>query len=155
MMLKVTKELKDSVLTVTLTGTIEDPVDLYQLMSPLEEELVVNCKGVTRVNSVGVQSWVSCFQKCQTDGIRMKFVECSPPIVELMSFIVNFNCGAGVESVYLPFACGSCYLEFMTLFMVEDLKKSRGKDLLVPCVKCQKVSYFDDIQDEFLAFLDN
>ena len=154
-MLKVTKEQKDNALLVRLSGSIEESTNLEEAFGQVPGELHVSCKEVTRINSIGVKGWIKYFSTLAARGVKFKFIECSTAIVEQVNLISNFNCGAPVESIYVPFACKSCKAELIALFKAADLKASR---LNLPTLKCTKCAsgqaVFDDIEEEYFAFLD-
>ena len=92
-MLNVVKEQQGGVLVVKLTGSIEETVDFDQLIGPPPPALHVYCRGVPRINSVGVKAWIKYFQKVQQAGAQLQFHECSTAIVEQLNLISNFACG--------------------------------------------------------------
>jgi anti-anti-sigma regulatory factor len=151
--LNITKELKDSVLTVRLSGSIEESVNFDQLIGVAPGEMVVNCKEVPRINSVGVKGWIKYFQSCQSKGTKLKFIECSTAIVEQVNLISNFTCGGSVESIFVPFACTGCKSELVGLFKTADLKKINFNIPELKCSKCGNKAVFDDIPEEYLGFL--
>lgn len=153
-MLNVTKEQNAGVLTVRLTGSIEENVNFEQLIGTPPAELVVNCKEVPRINSVGVKAWIKYFQNCQAKGTKIRFVECSIPIVEQINLISNFTCGGTVESIFVPFACVGCKSELVGLFKVADLRRIQLKLPELKCSKCGNKAVFDDIPEEYFGFLD-
>ena len=91
-------------------------------------------KDVTRINSVGVKAWIKYFQGSMGKS-KLRFLECSPAIVEQINLISNFTCGGIVETIYLPFSCGSCRAEMVAQFKCEDLKKINFN---IPDSKCPK-----------------
>ncbi|OFZ80285.1 MAG: hypothetical protein A2583_11550 [Bdellovibrionales bacterium RIFOXYD1_FULL_53_11] len=153
-MLNVVKFQKDSVLLVRLSGIIQEGVDFNALIGQIPgSELIISCKEVQRINSSGVKLWIQYFQKLAATGKKLRLVECSPAIVEQINLIVNFACGAKVESVYLPFACGSCKAQFVSLFNTDDLKKVLDSLPEPACPKCKNKTMFDDIPGEYFEFL--
>jgi anti-anti-sigma regulatory factor len=151
--INVIKEQKGDVLVVRLVGSIEESVVLDKLIGPPPPALDINCKGVSRINSVGVKSWIRFFQNCQAKGTKLRFLECSTPLVEQINLISNFLCNGTLESVYVPFSCSKCHSELVGLFRTEDLKKM---NLIIPSLKCNKCggkAEFDDIPEEYFAFL--
>ena len=153
-MLQIAKESKGSALLVRLSGSIEESVDFDKLIGSVSGDLIVNCKGVPRINSVGVKAWIKFFQSLQQKGIKLTFEECSTAIVEQINLISNFVCGGTVDSIFVPFSCQNCKTELVGLFKTESLK---GQDLdhLPPlkCTKCSGQAVFDDIPDEYFGFL--
>lgn len=153
-MVKVAKEQQGNALVVRLSGSIEESVNLEELVGQTPGEVIVNCKEITRINSVGVKGWIKYFSSLQAKGVKLTFQECSTAIVEQINLISNFICGGTVESVFVPFACSNCKSELIALFKVADLKAG---DLNLPelkCTKCGGKAVFDDIEEEYFAFLD-
>ncbi len=153
-MLKVAKEQKDNALAVKLSGSIEETVNLEELIGATPQEVHVNSKEVTRINSVGVKGWIKYFQSLQTKGVKLKFQECSTAIVEQINLISNFTCGGEVESIYVPFACVNCKAELIALFKTADLDPGNLNLPELKCTKCSGKAVFDDIEEEYFAFLD-
>jgi anti-anti-sigma regulatory factor len=151
--INVIKEQKGDVLAVRLIGSVEENVVFDKLIGAPPAALDINCKEISRINSVGVKSWIKFFQSCQAKGTKLRFLECSTPIVEQMNLISNFVCNGIVESVYVPFSCKKCRTEMVGLFSTEDLKKMKFKLPLLKCNKCGGDAEFDDIPEEYFSFL--
>ncbi len=152
-MVNVAKEQKGTALVVRLSGSIEENVNFEQLIGPPPGELHVVCKEITRINSVGVKSWIKFFSGAQAKGTKIRFQDCSTAIVEQINLISNFTAGGVVESIYVPFSCGGCKSELVGLFKCEDLKKLNFKLPELKCSKCAGKAVFDDIPEEYFAFL--
>jgi len=149
----VVKEQKGNALIVRLAGSIEESVNFDQLIGIPPAELHVNCKEVPRINSVGVKAWIKYFQSCQAKGTILKFTDCSTAIVEQINLISNFICGGTVESIFVPFSCTGCKSELVGLFKTDDLKKLNLNLPDLKCSKCSGKAVFDDIPEEYFAFL--
>ena len=148
------KSNKDQGIKIELNGAFEEKVSLTELVGPFNGTLEVNCKGITRINSVGVKEWIRYFQSLVQQNKQFYFSECSPPVVEQFNVISNFGCGGKVESIYLPYSCTKCKIEFSAKCMVSDLLKS---GLEVPAVNCEKENceaVLDTDADEYFYFLD-
>lgn len=152
-MIKVEKQTNGNVLTVKFSGTIEETVNFEELVGATPAEVVVNTKEIARINSVGVKGWIKYFQSLTAKGTKLTFAECSTAIVEQINLISNFSCGGSIESVYVPFACGGCKTELVGLFKVEELKKLNAEVPDQKCAKCAGNASFDDIPEEYFAFL--
>jgi anti-anti-sigma regulatory factor/DNA-directed RNA polymerase subunit RPC12/RpoP len=152
-MIKVAKELNGNVLTLRLSGSIEETVNLDEMVGPTPAEVRVDCKEITRINSVGVKGWIKYFQALQTKGTKLTFFQCSTAIVEQVNLISNFVCGGSVESIYVPFACTNCKAELIALFRTADLSPSSIQLPELKCTKCSGKAVFDDIEEEYFAFL--
>jgi anti-anti-sigma regulatory factor len=151
--LKVEKEQKGETLILTITGDVVEGVDFATLIDKTAPDTVLNCKGVTRLNSVGVKAWIGYFQKEWKQGTKFRFVECSPAVVEQINLIMNFSCGGTVESMYLPFSCVACKKNLAALFKVEDLKRAGLKPPTIKCTHCGGQAPFDDIPEEYFLFM--
>ncbi|MBL7716925.1 MAG: anti-sigma factor antagonist [Bdellovibrionales bacterium] len=152
-MVNVVKEQKGSALVVRLSGSIEESVNFEQLIGAPAPEMNIHCKEVPRINSVGVKSWIKYFQSAQQKGSKLRFYECSTAIVEQINLISNFICGGTVESIYVPFSCTNCKSELIGQFRTEDLRKLQLKLPQLKCTKCGGSAVFDDIEEEYFAFL--
>jgi hypothetical protein len=152
--LHVVKEQRGETLLVKLAGSIEENVDFATLIgqpSSLKMDLVL--KEIPRINSVGVKAWIKYFQGVAAKGIQLRFLECSTAIVEQINLISNFTCGGVVESIYVPFSCGTCGTELLGLFRAADLKRINFKIPDLKCAKCGGTASFDDIPEEYFGFL--
>jgi anti-anti-sigma regulatory factor len=152
-MLTATQEKLGNATLFRLSGAIEESANFDQLLGPPPAELVINCKDVPRINSVGVKFWIKYFQLAQSKGTKLKLIECSTAIVEQINLISNFTCGAEVESIYVPFSCESCHKELIGLFKTTDLKALNLRLPELKCSKCGGKAVFDDIPEEYLGFL--
>ena len=153
-MINAVREEKENLLILKLVGTIEESVNFETIVGATPGEVHVNAKEVARINSIGVKSWIKYFSSLEQNGTKLKYFECSPAIVEQVNLSSNFTCGGSVESVYVPFSCGACHGEFVSLYQVEDLKKLGMEIPDIPCPKCQGQASFDDIPEEYFGFLE-
>jgi anti-anti-sigma regulatory factor len=154
-MITINKQPTTNGLLVELAGAIEENVHLEQMIGPVKGSLVVNCKGVTRINSVGVKTWMKYFQGLKAAGVEIKFVECSYPIIEQLNMISNFACGGEVESILLPYSCVTCQNEFVATCTTAQL---RATGLQPPAARCEKPdcgAQFDDDPEEYFYFLED
>lgn len=153
-MLNVDKEQLGDLTTLHLSGEIEESSDFGTLIGSVSRQVVVNCRGVSRINSTGVVGWIRYFTELTQNGHTLRFVECSSPVVEQINLIVNFLAGGAVESIFIPYSCTHCRLELRALLQVEDLKKMSGKIPEAQCSSCKSIAVFDDLPDAYLGFLD-
>ncbi|MBS1959385.1 MAG: hypothetical protein JST80_07940 [Bdellovibrionales bacterium] len=154
-MLTVNKQQTERGMMVDLNGTIEENVNFEQLIGAFQGDLTVKCRGITRINSVGVKTWMRYFQNLKMQGKNFKFIECPQPIIEQLNMISNFACGGEVVSILLPFSCLKCQNEFVANLQTAELKVN---NLQIPNVKCEKTecgARFDDDPDEYLYFLED
>ena len=102
-MLKVEKEDRGGAVVLKLSGTIDDGDDLNAILGQHTGELIVNGKGVDRVNSVGVKNWIKYFSK-----VKAQFEELSPILVDQVNSLQNFCGGGDIVSIVVPYQCGGC-----------------------------------------------
>lgn len=153
-MLQIAKDQRGDTLLVKMTGTIEENVDFSSVVGPIEAAKAdFLLKGVSRINSVGIKSWIKYFQGLAAKGTQLRFLECSTAIVEQINLISNFTCGGSVESIYVPYCCTSCNTELLGLFRTSDLKQIGNKVPDLKCSKCGGTASFDDIPEEYFGFL--
>lgn len=152
-MLTVNKQETDRGIFIALVGTIEETVNFEQLIGPFHGLLTVNCRGITRINSVGVKTWMRYFQSLKMRGFHFKFIECAPPIVHQLNMITNFACGGEIESILLPYTCTTCKKELASMVLTKDLIAAGLKVPEVKCATPQCEVYFDDDADDYLYFL--
>ncbi|RZA06552.1 MAG: hypothetical protein EOP11_10035 [Proteobacteria bacterium] len=134
-------------------GQIDETTNFASLIGPVAGSLRVNTKDVTRINSVGAKGWMQFFQPLRASGIKVTFEGCSPAIVEQINLVAPFLCGADLDSIYLPFFCESCSTEFSSLATIPLLKASHNDVPCPNCPKCGQRMIFDDIPEEYFAFL--
>jgi len=153
-MVNIEKSQSGSTITVKINGVIQEGVEFDKLIgTPSGGELVINTKDVKRINSTGVKHWIQYFQKIAANGVKLRFSECSPPIVDQINLIKNFTCGGSIESISAPFSCTGCNSQFISVLAIADLRKLQGKMPEPPCPKCKAKTVFDDSPEEYLAFL--
>ncbi len=152
-MLKVEKKSNGKVISLTLTGVIDERVDFAKLLDPVEGTMRINLRRIERINSVGVKNWVRYFSDLRKSGVELILEDCSPQIVEQINLVSNFSCGAEIASILAPFRCNKCGGEFLATFTLDELKSMEGGFPEPPCPKCQAKTSFDDIEEEYLAFL--
>ncbi len=152
-MLTVTREQKDGITQIRLSGIIDETVDLSKQIGPLPPSVVFVCRDISQINSQGVKVWIEFFSKAFASKIRFKFTECSPVIVEQLNYITNFACGGEVVSVLVPFFCEKCLKEIRGVIKAEDLKRVSYKLPPVQCPKCKSHATIDDVAEEYFAFL--
>ena len=152
-MLNITKEQKNNTLLIRLIGPIDEDVQFESAIGLVPQEIIISCREIPRINSIGVKAWVKYFQTLRQKGVKFTFIECSTAIVEQFNLISNLISGGTVESIYVPFSCTKCKSELIGLFKCEDLKKSGFTLPSLTCSKCSGPVVFDDIPEEYFRFL--
>lgn len=147
------KEQKSGVTVVRLFGSIDDADDFGKLIGQPSGELQIFCRGVTRINSVGIKNWIKYFSQLNQQKIPFSFEEFGPALVENLNMVQNFCCGAPVMSVAVPYKCEGCGTSLLGTIKSESIKASGFKIAAVKCPKCGGQAEFDDEPDEYFAFL--
>jgi hypothetical protein len=137
--------------TLRLAGVIDEHADL-RFMGNLHGDVRLSMRGVRRINSYGVRSWIDAIRKVPTD-CRLELVECPPPVVDQMNMVAGFLGRGKVTSFYAAMVCESCSHEVDHLFTVEECRKAGGKFPPVACPTCGKRMEVDDIEEQYLLFV--
>ncbi len=132
-----------------LSGVIDETTQFEHHFGTPKKTITLICKEVTRINSVGVKSWIRYFQSLK--GVTIIFQECSLAIVEQLNSFSNFASGGTIQSIYLPFLCQNCQHDFVALCEKATLEARQYRVPSSPCPHCQGRAVFDDT-DEFFAF---
>lgn len=156
-MLKVVKAVTDGALKASLQGIVDESVDLAKLVGIDFTSLELNCREVTRINSLGVREWRTYFHRLRCDAVSIRFVELSPVLVTSLCVVSHMVEPAEIHSICAPFQCTSCSKTSLVVFGIEQLKALDPvrRDLApVPCQECGKPASFDDYADEYFSFLE-
>jgi hypothetical protein len=150
--IKVKREVQGETLILKFSGEVIETVDFKTAVGTTQPDTVLNCKKISRLNSHGVKDWIAFFANETAQGTRLRFIECSPPVVEQINLIMNFVCGGTIESIYVPFCCQNCQKNSVCLYRIKDLRKADLNNLHAVCRHCQGKAVFDDIPDEYFLF---
>jgi len=137
--------------TLRLTGVIDEHADL-RFFSNLHGDVRLSMRGVRRINSYGVRSWIDGIRKVPAD-CNLELVECPPPVVDQMNMVAGFLGKGRVTSFYGAMMCESCAHEVDHLFTVDEVRKAGGKFPPVACPSCGKKMEIDDIEEQYLLFV--
>ena len=152
--LKTDTKILGNALIARLVGDIGEGVDFKPLIADGPTEIHIYCREVARINSIGIKEWIRFFSERTEKGVKLKFFECPPALVEQINLVVNFICDGIVESMYLPYCCPACYKSTETLVTIESLRLILTNLPEPQCPDCKKANLaFDDIPSEYFAFL--
>lgn len=136
---------------LSVFGVIDEHADLTPL-SDVRGEAEISLKGVRRINSFGVRSWIDAIRKIPKDT-RVTFVECPPPVVDQINMVQGFLGHGELISFYSPMICEECDEQEDELFTVETCRKLGGKLPPVKCKRCGNPMEVDDLEEQYLLFV--
>jgi anti-anti-sigma regulatory factor/DNA-directed RNA polymerase subunit RPC12/RpoP len=151
--MEVQKSLVGTVLLARVSGVVDENTNFNDQIGSGFTEAVLDCKKITRMNSMGVKFWINYFSALTSNGVKVTLSNCAPPVVDQMSLVDTFHSNCHIESVMVPYECVSCKSEFLTTMTTTELKEK----LDIPeekCVKCSQKAVFSDIEEEYFAFLE-
>jgi predicted Ser/Thr protein kinase len=148
--LKVFADCQGGRTTYRLKGEINETSDLRPVFSTAGE-VKLDLSQVTRINSVGLRVWVDAARLRPADQ-RMVFDRCSMAMVSQINMIPLLTEGVQVRSILAPYHCPHCDVEAMEVLTVRELE--RGVAPLRTCTTCRHPMQFDDIPEEYFAFVE-
>ncbi len=134
-----------------VSGVIDEHADLSPL-SAARGDVEVVLKGVRRINSFGVRSWIDAIRKIPQDT-RLSFIECPPPVVDQMNMVQGFLGHGKLVSFFAPMTCEECDEQLDELFQVDKCRELGGKVPPVPCPRCGRAMEVDDLEEQYLLFV--
>ena len=137
--------------TFYLRGVINEFAKFTPLFEFEGNEMTLNLKEVTRINSTGVREWINALEKVD-HSIEMIFEECPPIVVYQMTMIPNFTSRVKVKSVYAPYYCPECDSQEEILIPLENFNLE--SDLPTgKCKVCGAELEFDDDEESYFYFM--
>lgn len=152
-MITVTREQKNGLTSIRISGNIDEQVDLHKEIGALPARINVICRDISAIHSSGAKAWMEFFGKAANAKMQLTFSECPPPIVEQLNYFNNFACGGKVTSVSVPFTCSQCRNEARGTIKTEDLKLVAYQLPPVKCPQCGAQSSFEGSAEEYFGFL--
>jgi CheY-like chemotaxis protein len=139
---------------VSLFGVLRIDSDLEPLRT-LHGEITFRLREFRRISSDSVQRWID-FIRSLRNASRISLVEVPISFIHQANLITNLLERQEVVSFFAPYACDACGLEEERLVDVaRDL--DAGKRRTPPpftCSGCKAPLSFDDLVEQYFAFLD-
>ncbi len=135
--------------TWILSGVIDESADL-SFLERLTVPARLNLRGVRRINSYGVRSWIEAVRRIPP-AIGFELVECPPSVVDQINMVAGFLGRGRVTSFFAPMICDRCGSEQEELFQTEDYRRA-GRLPEVKCPKCGATMQLDDLEEQYLLF---
>jgi hypothetical protein len=136
---------------VRLSGVIDEHADL-SFMNGLSGRVVMNLRGIRRINSFGVRTWIESIRKVQS-SVSLEFVEVPPSVVDQANMVHGFLGRGRIASFYVPLTCEDCGEHQEKLVVVADAKRAH-KLPEVRCPSCGKPMEVDDLEENYLRLLE-
>lgn len=143
---------------VALSGVIDERAEMEGLVASAPSDvLVVDTSAVIRINSVGVRTWVDWMRPLVRSGQRVVLIDASPAIMDQVNLVRNFAEGAVVHSFIAPYFCDRCDEEIEHRLDTWSLMSGTNGPAVpsFPCGKPACAKTFDDVEDDFLGFLED
>ena len=137
---------------VTIAGVIDETSDLGPLVRLGARPIVVDLRGVRRINSYGVRVWLDAVRQVPVSA-PLGFVHCPPPVIDQCNMVAGFLGHGRLESFYAPMTCRECDESVDRLFEVAACRASGGKLPATPCPRCRRPMEIDDLEDQYLLYV--
>lgn len=137
----------------TLDGDINQDSNLAGRFEVSANRVVVNCKGLRAINSIGVKEWILFFDALRQKGVELHFEECSSAMVYQVNLMPNFALLKEVDSFYATFLCAKCESEELALLVPSKLNPQNLTLPAVACKKCGGACDLDELPEEYFSFL--
>lgn len=132
----------------SLSGTLDEHA-LLSTLEPLTGPVVINWKGVNRLNSCGVRDWIILTRKLK--GATLTYEECPMVVIKQLNAVPDFQAKAKVSSFFAPYFCEDCDQESLALLQTAQVKD--GVAPAVACQTCKKPMNFDAIPNQYFGFM--
>src|SRR5687768_13574850 len=147
-MLQAVRSTHDGVLRITLTGAIDDMVELGPLFLNLPDQVAVDLRGVERINSIGVRNWVDLMGRI-TEDHELTIEGVSYPIVMQAICVRSFFGKANVHSCMAPYFCPKCRRLENVVVRHDEVSTGPAEKR---CSSCSEPMYFDELDQYFRVF---
>ncbi len=139
---------------VSLFGVLRADSDLEPLRA-LGGEAYFRLREFRRISSDSVQRWIE-FVRSLSSVQKIFLLECPISFVHQANLITNLLERQEVVSFYAPYACDECGLEEEKLIEVRSHLEGgkRREPPEFPCSGCNAPLVFDDLVEQYFAFLD-
>jgi hypothetical protein len=143
---------KDGVDHVAISGIIDENADLAPLSALGDRPIQVSMRGVRRINSFGVRTWIDAVRRIPT-ATQLAFVHCPPPVVDQCNMVSGFLGHGALQSFFAPMMCSECDEQIDQLFETAACRANHGKLPATPCPRCGRPMEVDDLEEQYLLFV--
>ena len=140
---------------VSLAGVIDENAADALYAPRTDQPVVFDLDKVPRITSYGVLHWKRTLASMQTTSYF--FARIRPGMVRQFNMVSGFGVGGLLLSIYAPYYCEACELEFQRLHdLAADPRIILQRRLPVTtCGECGAQAELDDSLDSYLTFADD
>ena len=139
-------------MVLTLSGVIDENADLSALLDLHASSVEINLKGIRRINSFGVRSWIDAIRQVPA-STRVVFVQCPSPVVDQCNMVTGFLGHGILQSFFAPMTCEECDEQLDQLFETAKCRELGGTLPPTPCPRCGREMEVDDLEEQYLLFV--
>ncbi len=133
-------------LLVTIAGVVSE-VSRFDLPDPRGRRVIIDARGVERMNSLGVRNWIVFIEQLETQSPDIVIRRLPPVMVWQASMITTFVGRSRIESFLSPWFCPGCETTLEQLHgYYDDVPHA------IACPKCRSPMELDWDRDAYLAF---
>lgn len=136
---------------IVLSGAIDENSDLKAVFAQITSDVIINLRGVKRINSMGVHNWIPVITKAASQH-RVVLDELSYAFVQNAVAVANLFGAADVRSCMAPYFCATCKDNFTITVTREEVAQAGNEAPLKRCTKCQSPMEFDELDGYFSFF---
>lgn len=139
---------------IELYGVLRADSDLLPLANT-RGDVWLRLREFRRISSDSVQKWIDFVRAVPADA-RLHLLECPIPFIHQANLITNLLERQEVESFFAPYSCAACGLDEERLIDVKrDLDGGKKRQPPpMPCSSCGGPLAFDELTEQYFAFLD-
>lgn len=152
-MLQISIKDQEPVAKVNLSGTIDESANLEPILQIKTSAVEIQCNGVIRINSIGIEHWRTIFSEFRSYGRKLTFIEVSPVLVEVQNFIASFVEISEEISLCIPYDCLSCKTNFLKTIKTDSVLSQLAQLRSSPCEKCGKPAEMTEVPEEYFSFI--
>lgn len=133
-------------LLVTLSGTVTE-TSRFDLPDPRGRRVIIDARGIERMNSLGVRNWVDFIEQLETRSPDIVIRRLPPVMVWQAGMISTFVGRSRIESFLSPWICPRCETTLEQLHGYFD-----EVPLSISCPSCRSAMELDWDRDAYLSF---
>lgn len=152
-MISIKKKENDEFTTIELSGAIDQTFDLEKAIGTNFKKIKVNVHGIRRINSLGCREWLVYFHKLRCEGVIIEIYGIPSVMTNQINFISEFILKEEICSVVVPYHCDQCSADITKEYTIIELQQLAQKVAEISCPKCHSPAYFDEIFEDYFAFL--